>query len=405
MTVFASPVPAAAPRSTLSVAILAFSAFLIVTTEFLIVGLLPSLARDLQISISAAGRLVTLFAFTVMLFGPPLTAVLAHLPRKPLFVAILLVFALSNGLAALSTDLRLLAVARFVPALMLPVFWGTASETAAQLAGTERAGQAIARVYLGISCALLLGIPLGTLAANGIGWRGAFWILAGLSLLMAVALVLFMPAVDRGERLDLRRQARIFGEPLFLANVALSVLVFSAMFVSYTYLADILERIAGITPARIGWWLMGFGAVGLFGNWLGGRLVDRSPLRATALFLVLLALGMAASVPLAGQPLLFCLALALWGVANTALYPVCQVRVMRSVQHAQALAATSNVAAANAGIGLGALLGGETIATLGLERIGFVAAALAVLGLALLPVVAAAPGPPPPHPPPPPPPP
>ncbi|HCA5810092.1 MFS transporter, partial [Pseudomonas aeruginosa] len=370
MTVFTSPVPAAAPRSTLSVAILAFSAFLIVTTEFLIVGLLPSLARDLQISISAAGRLVTLFAFTVMLFGPPLTAVLAHLPRKPLFVAILLVFALSNGLAALSTDLRLLAVARFVPALMLPVFWGTASETAAQLAGTERAGQAIARVYLGISCALLLGIPLGTLAANGIGWRGAFWILAGLSLLMAVALVLFMPAVDRGERLDLRRQARIFGEPLFLANVALSVLVFSAMFVSYTYLADILERIAGITPARIGWWLMGFGAVGLFGNWLGGRLVDRSPLRATALFLVLLALGMAASVPLAGQPLLFCLALALWGVANTALYPVCQVRVMRSVQHAQALAATSNVAAANAGIGLGALLGGETIATLGLERIG-----------------------------------
>ncbi|MEN1315169.1 MFS transporter, partial [Pseudomonas aeruginosa] len=90
--------------------------------------------------------------------------------------------------------------------------------------------------------------------------RGAFWILAGLSLLMAVALVLFMPAVDRGERLDLRRQARIFGEPLFLTNVALSVLVFSAMFVSYTYLADILERIAGITPARIGWWLMGFGA-------------------------------------------------------------------------------------------------------------------------------------------------
>ncbi|MGV8183267.1 MFS transporter, partial [Pseudomonas aeruginosa] len=82
-----------------------------------------------------------------------------------------------------------------------------------------------------------------------------------------------------------------------------------AMFVSYTYLADILERIAGITPARIGWWLMGFGAVGLFGNWLGGRLVDRSALRANALFLVLLALGIAASVPLAGQPLLFVLSL------------------------------------------------------------------------------------------------
>ena len=130
----------------ISIAILAFSAFLIVTTEFLIVGLLPALARDLNISIAVAGQLVTLFAFTVMVSGPPLTAALSHLPRKKLFIGILLLFAAANAVAAASSSFWLLAVARVVPALALPVFWGTASETAGQLAGPQRAVQAISRV-------------------------------------------------------------------------------------------------------------------------------------------------------------------------------------------------------------------------------------------------------------------
>ncbi|MHA6492991.1 MFS transporter [Pseudomonas borbori] len=381
------PLVSTAGSSTLSITILAISAFLIVTTEFLIIGLLPALARDLGISIAAAGQLVTLFAFTVMLFGPPLTAALAHLDRKKLFIAILLVFAFANGLAALSSNIWVLAIARFIPALMLPVFWGTASETAAQLAGPAKSGQAIARVYLGITAALLLGIPLGTLAANGIGWRGAFWLLAGLSLVMAIAIALYMPTIARSARVDFLKQARIFKEPLFLANVALSIIIFSAMFVAYTYLADMLERIAGVAPAHVGWWMMGFGAIGLVGNWIGGKAVDRSPLKATALFVVLLAAGMAAVTPLASSGLLVCIALALWGIANTALYPICQVRVMNSVSHSQALAGTTNVSAANAGIGIGAIIGGLTIQTAGIASVGYVAAAVAGLALLVMPLV------------------
>ncbi|WP_060512274.1 MFS transporter [Pseudomonas sp. NBRC 111124] len=371
----------------ISIAILAFSAFLIVTTEFLIVGLLPALARDLNISITAAGQLVTLFAFTVMIFGPPLTAALSHLERKKLFIGILLLFAVANAVAAASNSFWLLAVARVVPALALPVFWGTASETAGQLAGPQRAGQAVSRVYLGISAAMLLGIPLGTVAANAIGWRGAFWLLAGLSLIMAVAMWVYMPSVARTAKVDFLKQARIFKEPCFLANVLLSVVVFSAMFIAYTYLADILERVAGVAPADVGWWMMGFGAIGLVGNWIGGRAVDHSPIKATIGFLVLLALGMAAAIPLAQVGWLFCVALGLWGIANTALYPVSQVRVMRSVSHAQALAGTSNVSAANAGIGVGAIVGGMTLSNLGIGYLGYVAAAVAVLALLLALVV------------------
>ena len=366
-----------------AIAILAVAAFLIVTTEFLIVGLLPALSRDLGIDVARAGQLVTLFAVVVMACGPFLTAWLAHVDRKRLFIAILVLFAAANGLAALAPNLWVLAIARLAPALALPVFWGTASETAGQIAGPERSGRAVATVYLGISGAMLFGIPLGTLASDAIGWRGAFGLLALLSLAVAVLIAISMPAVRAPKAVALGAQARILRDPAFLANVALSVLVFTAMFTGYTYLADMLEQSARIAPAHVGWWLMGFGAVGLFGNWLGGLWVDSRPLATTALFCAVLALGMAAAMALAGggAGLPFAVALAVWGVANTALYPICQIRVMKAASGAQALAGTINVSAANGGIALGALIGGVSITHWGAGNIGYVAAAIAVLAV------------------------
>lgn len=155
----------------LAVLLLAVSAFIIVTTEFIIVGLLPGLARDLGVTVATAGWLVTLFGFTVMLFGPLLTGLVSHLDRKALFVVILLVFAGSNGLAAAAPNIGVLALARFLPAIALPVFWGTASETAGMIAGPGRESRAVSNVYMGIAGAMVLGIPLGTLAGDMFGWR------------------------------------------------------------------------------------------------------------------------------------------------------------------------------------------------------------------------------------------
>ncbi len=379
---------ATAPGNGLAGLLLAVSAFVIVTTEFIIVGLLPSLSRDLGISISAAGQLVTLFAFTVMLFGPVLTAMLSHFERKRLFVVILLIFAGSNALAAAAPDIWVLGLGRFLPALALPVFWGTASETAGELAGPEKAGKAVANVYLGISGAMVFGIPLGTLASNAFGWRGTFWGLSGLSLVMAVLLLAVMPTLARPKRVRLADQARILKDPFFLGNVVLSVVVFTAMFTAYTYLADTLEHIALIPVGQVGWWLMGFGVVGLAGNWLGGYFVARNPLNVTLIALLVLAFGIAATTPLALHHGWLIVALAVWGLANTALYPICQVRVMQSATHAQALAGTLNVSMANAGIGLGAVIGGAVIQHWGLATIGYVAAVIALVGAAMIPFIA-----------------
>ncbi len=378
------------PGSQASIAILAIAAFVIVTTEFLIVGLLPALARDLAISVTTAGQLVTMFAVVVMVSGPFLTALLANVDRKRLFVAILVLFAASNALAAVASNYWVLLVARLLPALALPVFWGTASDTAARIAGPGKGGSAVSTVYLGISAAMLFGIPLGTLASNALGWRGAFALLAGLSLLVALLMALTMPSVRSARAAGIGRQLRVLKRPYFLANVALSILVFTAMFTGYTYLAEMLEQSAGIAPGHVGWWLMGFGAVGLAGNQLGGRWVERKPLGTTALFCVVLALGMAATMALAGTGMAFAIALGIWGIANTALYPVCQIRVMKAAADAQALAGTINVSAANGGIAFGALLGGLGISAWGPGHVGYLSAgiallaALAVLGVARL---------------------
>jgi DHA1 family inner membrane transport protein len=363
----------------LSIAILAVAAFVIVTTEFLIVGLLPALARDLNITVATAGQLVTLFAVVVMVCGPFLTAYLANVDRKKLFIAVLVLFAATNALAAVAQNVWVLAIARLLPALALPVFWGTASDTAAQIAGPEKAGRAVSTVYLGISAAMLFGIPIGTLAADSIGWRGAFALLAALSLLIAVLMFFSMPTVRASQPVAMREQARILKSPFFMANVALSILVFTAMFTGYTYLAEMLEKSAGVAPGQVGWWLMGFGAVGLIGNWLGGLWVDQKPLMTTAIFSIVLALGMAASMLFSGLSIQFAIALGVWGIANTALYPICQIRVMKAATGAQALAGTINVSAANGGIALGAVIGGVSVANWGAGNVGYVAAGIAVL--------------------------
>ena len=378
----AMPAASSHASSGVQILIMAVAAFIIVTTEFLIVGLLPSLARDLDISIALAGQVVTLFAFTVMLFGPYLTARLAHVERKKLFTVILLVFAASNVLAAVSTNIWVLAIARFIPALALPVFWGTASETAGQLAAPGQSGKAVAKVYLGISAALVFGVPLGTVAADLIGWRGSFWALAGVSLLIGVLMHLVMPKLPASPGASAgEKQTAILRQPRFLAHVLLSVLTFTAMFTAYTYLADILERLGGVPAGQVGWWLMGFGAVGMLGNHLGGSMVDKRPLGAMVVFLVVLGVGMTAAVAFAEQRAWLIAALVAWGIAYTALFPICQVRVMQAGAKAQALAASLNISAANAGIGLGAIFGGVGIRQFGLDSLGLLATGVAALAL------------------------
>ncbi|OLS58931.1 MFS transporter [Pseudomonas putida] len=368
----------------LPILLLAAAGFTVLTTEFLIVGLLPGIARDLDVSIPQAGLLVTLFAFTVAAFGPFLTAWCARFERKRLFVGVLLLFAASNLLAALAPNYWVMALARLIPALGLPVFWSLASETAVDIVGPAYAGRAISKISFGVVCAMVFGIPLGTLLGDAWGWRVAFGLLALLALAKALLLWGFLPHTPRkSESTSLRSQFSVLRGRLLQGHVLLSVLVFSGMFTAYTYLADLLERLAGFDGKLVGWYLMGFGAVGLIGNSLGGRAVDRHPLLASAGFSSLLVIALLVVVPAIQSPLGLILALALWGLSQAALFLVSHVRVIKAAPSAAAFGASLNIAGGNLGIGLGAVIGGQVIDHLGLGSVGYVAALLIGLAVAL----------------------
>jgi predicted MFS family arabinose efflux permease len=368
----------------LPILLLSAAGFTVLTTEFVIVGLLPAIARDLSISVPQAGLLVTLFAFTVACFGPFLTAYFARFERKRLFVTILVLFGLANILAAVAPNIAIMGIARLIPALGLPVFWALASETAVDIVGPEYAGRAIAKIGFGIVCATVFGIPVGTLVADALGWRSAFGLLALLAFAKALLLYRYLPSTRvHNAETSLRQQFRILRNPLMQGHVLLSVLVFCGMFTAYTYLADILERLAGFNGTLVGWCLMAFGAVGLIGNSLGGRAVDRHPLLASMVFCILMVSGMVALVPSIHSPLGLAAAMGIWGVTQAALFLVSHVRLIKAAPQAPAFAASLNIAGANLGIGLGAIVGGRVIDTLGLGSLGFAASGFILLSIVL----------------------
>ncbi|MCH5547810.1 MFS transporter [Pseudomonas syringae pv. syringae] len=368
----------------LPILLLSAAGFTVLTTEFVIVGLLPAVARDLNVTVSQAGLLVTLFAFTVAAFGPFLTAYFSRFERKRLFVSILVLFGFANVLAALAPNIAVMGIARLIPALGLPVFWALASETAVDIVGPQFAGRAIARIGFGIVCATVFGIPIGTLISDAFGWRTAFLVLAALAFAKALLLTVYLPkTAARQNPVSILKQFGILRSRMMQGHVLLSVLVFSGMFTAYTYLADMLERLAGFDGALVGWCLMGFGAVGLLGNSLGGRMVDRHPSIASLVFCAFMVIGMVAVVPSIHSVVALPLALAVWGITQAALFLVSHVRLIKAAPQAPAFAASLNIAGANLGIGIGAVIGGRVIDHLGLGHVGFAAAGIIVLAIVL----------------------
>lgn len=353
------------------------------TTEFLIVGLLPAMARDLDVSIAQAGLLVTLFAFVVASAGPVLTSLFSHVERKKLFVAILVLFGLANALAATAPNIEVMAVARLVPGLALPVFWSLASATAVDLTGPARAGRAMSLVNIGIVCATVFGIPIGTLIADALSWRFAFGLLACVAFAKAAVLqVLFPTTNSETQKVSLAQQIKVLRDPVITGHVLLSILVHGGMLTGYTYLAEMLERLGGFDGRVVGWTLMAFGAIGIVGNVLGGKAVDRNALGSSLIFNAVLAVGMVMVVPSMSSGWGLAGTLGVWGIAQSALFIVCHVRMMKVAPRMPAFAASLNISGANIGIGLGALVGGRVINSMGMDKVGLAGAA--ILGIAML---------------------
>ncbi len=263
-----------------------------------------------------------------------------------------------------------MAAARVIGALALPVFWAVGTAVAAQLSGPEGGGKSVAILYASISAGTVIGIPLGTLLADLMGWRVMFGAIGVLAATMSLALLAFFPTTRPEAAPSLLAQASILKRGSFLAHLVLTAFAFTSMFVAYTYLADILQKLAAVPTSQVAWVLMGFGAVGLFGNWLASQYVDRNPMGVTVVSPAALAVGSFATVALTGQSLVFLIPLAIWGTAQSAGFIANQLRVMKQAPEAQEFASA-----------LSALVGGRVIDAQGLPALGSANALVAVGGL------------------------
>ena len=373
----------------LSVPLLAAAAFAMLTNEFNIIGIIPLIAQDLNVPVPTVGLLVTAFAFTVAITGPFLTLALRRVERRRLFTGVLSVTAAGAVVAATAPNYAVLALGRIASALALPVFWSMATSTAARVADPDTAGRAIATVFAGVSIASVIGSPITTILADAFGWRMAFAAGAAVCAGMAVLMWKFFPRLEAPAEDITPVPFRALIHPMIVSHLAMSFLALTAMFTSYTYLADVLTRVGHFTSASTGWILMGFGVAGIVGNEIAGRFVDVNPLRAAVGAVAIAGLAMAAFPYVLDAHIAAMAVLAIWGAAHAAGFVTNHVRTVRAAPLAlQDLTASLNVSIFNAGIGMGAVVGGNVVGALSLPEIGVAGALIGVLALGVASVIA-----------------
>jgi len=368
----------------LALAALALASFGIGTTEYVIVGLLPNVARDLSVSIPEAGFLVTGYALSVTFGSPFLAIATARMNRRHALMLLMGVFILGNLLCALAPDFWLLMGARVITALCHGAFFGLGAVVAAELSPPHRKAQAIAMMFAGLTIANVLGVPLGTAMGEVFSWRDTFLAVVAIGVLAAVALSVWLPRDLPAPKLHLKREAKAIGSIQVVLAMLISILASSSLFSVFTYIAPILTGHTGVSAHGVTLMLLIFGVGLTVGNFAGGWMADRrlmpTVIGITAVLSVLLALFPLTSA----YPLPAAITLFVWGTLAFALVAPLQMQVVKEAAEAPNLASTINQGAFNLGNAIGAGVGGVGLAVgLGYMDLPWIGAALASLAMLL----------------------
>ena len=370
------------PRAVLLIELaLAMGGFAIGTGEFAIMGLMPEVARGLGISEPQVGHVISSYALGVVVGAPLLAIFGARLLRRHLLLLLMGFFALGNFASALAPDYATLMAVRFITGLPHGAYFGVAMLVAAAMVAPEKRAQAVARVLMGLTIAILVGNPLATWLGQWGSWRLAFVLVGVIALLTVTLVALFLPADPEQPRSSPLRELRAFNRPQVWLALAISSIGFAGMFCVFSYMAPTLLEVTRLGPGWIPFALAAFGLGGILGNVFGGRLFDRLGFQAVAWLLlwstlVLLAFPFAAQSPWTVFPAVFAVG------SMISLSPALQTHLMDVAAEAQTLAAASNHAAFNIANALGPWLGGLAIsAGFGWTATGYVGAATAVGGL------------------------
>ncbi|ARZ66063.1 putative transmembrane efflux protein from the major facilitator superfamily [Streptomyces albireticuli] len=254
---------------------LALGTFAVGTDAFVIAGLLPEISDSLDVSVGAAGQLVSVFSLAYALLSPVLATLTSRWSRRSVLILALLVFAVGNVVTALAPNYTLVLISRVVAAAGAAMFTPNAGATAATLAGAEQRGRAIAIVTVGLTASLALGAPLGTAIGDALGWQATMWFVTGLALVVAPVIALRLPDVAVGARAGLRQRLAPLTDRRVVGVLACTLIAFVGVYLPYTYISAVFEPATGGDSGRVAILLLVFGLAGTAGNLTAGRLADR----------------------------------------------------------------------------------------------------------------------------------
>ncbi|MEL4320669.1 MFS transporter [Leifsonia sp. YIM 134122] len=372
----------------LGLIVLAVAVFLSVTGEMLPTGLLPDMSSDLGVSEPLVGLLVTVFAFTVVLTSAPLTGLTRRLPRHALLVAAIVVLGLANVLTAFAPNYGFVVGSRVVGGMAHGLFWAIVGAYAGHLVPKEQIGRAVSIALGGGTLAFVFGVPLGTALGHAVGWRLAFGIVAGLTLLSAVLVWRFLPVVHRVEpgvntaAIPAIRDRSVTAVAIVCAVTAITMI---GHYVLYTYIAPYFIDVVGTDAAAVSPLLFVAGVSGLIGLVVAGAVFSKRPTRGLLISLGVVALSVSALGLFSGSWIPALIAFITWSLAFGMLPPLLQTRLLHAASaRIRDAASAFYTTAFNIGIGGGALLGAVLYDTLGLAALPWVYAGIVVVAFVVV---------------------
>ena len=374
--------PLSTARVVVAVVALAIGGFAIGTTEFVTMGVLPDIAEGVGVDIPSAGHVISSYALGVVIGAPVIAALSARLPRRALLIGLMAAFLVGNGLTALAPGYRTLLVARFLTGLPHGAYFGVASLVAASLVAPRLRGRAVSSVMLGLSVALVAGVPAATWLGQTVGWRSTYWLVVVLAAVTVAAVFAVVPSMPGRPEATIRSELGALRRPQVLLTLGIGIVGFGGMFALYSYIAPLVTDVAALSRGTLPLVLFVFGIGGVVGTALAGRLGDWALFPSVAGALIALMVVLAGTALVAPWAPALVVGVFLVSVSGSTLAILLQLRLMETAGEAQMLGAALNHSALNLANALGAWLGGLVIAAgLGFRAPSVVGVGLAALGL------------------------
>ncbi len=365
---------------------LAVGAFGIGATEFVIMGLLEQVASDMQVSLQAAGFLISGYALGVALGAPICTYLSAQLAHKRTLMLMMLIFTVGNLVCWWAPNYELILTARIITAFAHGTFFGVGSVVATKVVAPSQKASAIAFMFSGLTLVTILGVPAGAWLGQNFGWRAPFAVISLIGFVAMLVLYLLLPAT-KNDQPQVGENASLMGllNLSILSKLLMTVLAFAGFFTVFTYVQTLLTEVSGFSLDAVSAILLVVGLGIVIGNTFGGRIADRQPRWANLITLSILLLSLLILPLTLNQPILTVVLFGLLGAGAFATVAPLQVNMLNSAQGLPPTMVSSlNIAAFNLGNAFGAWLGGVVMSQyLRVAYLPWVAAVLVLVAMVL----------------------